>query len=541
MKEKNQRPYEIQSLTSTGTTLLQKRVAIGISMLLILVCVVAYPSATNPGPRGFLFFFIATSLASFAALMTSYLLLGQFLGTHRPSLAVLGSTYLFIGLINIPYLLVSPDLHRKEAFFNASTYASTWLWIFAQIGYPLGILLYILIDRRYNTTQLSQKHTKKLLIFLTAFIPIIIIVLSIIAIDAYDMLPTITTGGDQPLLIMPMRIFFFILNAVMCISALFLLHRFSILHLWLRVSTLAALINISFTLYARGRYTVGWYVSRTNGLIAATLVLCALLYEVNKLYTKLVQQNEELAKQNRIQSDFLSVVGHEFRTALTSILGFSEMMREKDLESQDIQEYADDIHSDATRLTRLINDLLDLERMKSGRIEMNWEEIELNALIQEIIDHTYATSRPEQIQVSLDPGVPAIQGDRDKLTQVITNLINNAVKYSPDGGAILIGSKQEGNVAHFFVQDHGMGIPASKLDQIFERYARVESDASRYIGGTGLGLPIVRQIVEMHNGKVYVESTLEKGSIFHVKLPIASHVETTNKTSRLTAVGRHTH
>ena len=83
----------------------------------------------------------------------------------------------------------------------------------------------------------------------------------------------------------------------MCISALLLLHRHSILHLWLRVSTLAALINISFTLYANGRYTVGWYVSRVNGLMAATLVLCALLYEVNKLYTKLVQQNEELARQ----------------------------------------------------------------------------------------------------------------------------------------------------------------------------------------------------------------------------------------------------
>ena len=537
MKEKNARPYEIQSLTSTGTTLLQSRVAMGISILLVLVCVVAYPYATNQGPRGFLFFFIATSLASFAALMTAYLLLGQFLGTHRPSLAILGSTYLFIGLINIPYLLVSPDLHRGEAFFNASAYASIWLWIFAQIGYPLGILLYILLDRRYSTTHLSHQHTKNLLIFLIVIIPAIIIILSIIAIDAYNILPSITTGGQQPLLITPVRIFFFALHAFMCISALLLLHRHSILHLWLRVSTLAALINISFTLYANGRYTVGWYVSRVNGLMAATLVLCALLYEVNKLYTKLVQQNEELARQNRIQSDFLSVVGHEFRTALTSILGFSEMMREKDLESQDIQEYADDIHSDATRLTRLINDLLDLERMKSGRVEMNLEEVDINALIEEIISHTYATARPEQIQLNLDPDVSPIQGDRDKLTQVITNLLSNAVKYSPDGGTILIGSKQEGNIAHFFVQDHGMGIPAGKLDQVFERYARVESDASRYIGGTGLGLPIVRQIVEMHHGKVYVESVLEKGSTFHIKLPITSHVETANKTERLAPVG----
>jgi signal transduction histidine kinase len=173
-------------------------------------------------------------------------------------------------------------------------------------------------------------------------------------------------------------------------------------------------------------------------------------------------------------------------------------------------------------------------------MEMNWEQIEINSLIQEVASRTYSTLLSDQIQIKLDPDVPSLRGDRDKLTQVITNLLNNALKYSPDGNPILIGSKREGDTAHLFVQDHGLGVPKENLEQIFERYARVDSGAGRYIGGTGLGLPIVRQIIEMHHGKVYVESTLGKGSTFHVVLPILSRSETTNITTPL-ATASHSH
>ena len=311
----------------------------------------------------------------------------------------------------------------------------------------------------------------------------------------------------------------------MCVIAFFRLHSRSVLHLWLRLSILASFINVSLSLFTTGRYSVGWYVSRVNGLLTATFVLYALLHEANKLYIKLALQNEQLATQNRIQSDFLSVVGHEFRTALTGILGFSEMIREGGINEQDAQEYADDIHNDAIRLTRLINDLLDLERMKSGHIEMNWEQVDINALIQEIVNRTFMVAHRNVIQLQLDIEALSIQADGDKLTQVITNLVNNAIKYSPEGGTILVGSKRENNTFHFFIQDHGIGIPTEKLEQVFERYARIESGATRYIGGTGLGLPIVRQIVETHQGTVWAESTIGQGSTFHVVLPIGPRSE----------------
>lgn len=518
---------EVQSFTSTKTTPQQNRVALLVGIVLLCICVLAYPYATDAGPRAPVAFLIFIIPAIFAALMTAYLLFGQFLGTRLPSLAILGTTYLYVSLINIPYLLVSPAIGAPRTLFSGSQDTIGWLWIFLQIGYLSGVFLYLTVNRWHNTTSISRLAAKRFLCLLLIITPLLAIFLFALALDPLHMLPKIVVGNPASPSYTPfISVLIFSLNACMCLGALVFLRDGSVLHLWLRVSTLAALITVSFNLYSNGRYSIGWYTSRVNGLIATTLVLCALLYEVNKLYTRLTQQNEELAKQNRVQSDFLSIVGHEFRTALTGILGFSEVIRERELDDQDVQEYAADIHTDATRLTRLINTMLDLERMKSGRMEMNWEAIEINAFIQEIVDHRSAVS-DGQIYVDLDPTLTSVQGDRDKLTQVLLNLLSNAGKYTLDGSPILIGSKREGDMVHLFVQDHGIGIPQEKLEEIFEHYTRVESSMSRYIGGTGLGLPIIRQIMELHSGKAWATSAVGEGSTFHIVFPLAANAEKT--------------
>lgn len=510
---------EIHSLNSTKTTVLHRRIALFVSVLLILFCLAAYRYATIGGPSQPAFAVIFTVLTIFAALLTADLLLGQFLSTRLPSLAILGGIYLYVSLINIPYLLTLPKAFSTYGLFNAGLYAPSWLWLFWQVGYSCGIFVYVLIERHYTTMQLSQRTTKRVFLFLILAILFLVLIFSFIAIDPYHLLPDILNRNPPPVLIPFVSVFVFSLNGLMCLSAFFLLRSQKVLHLWLRVSILASFINVSLSLYAGGRYSIGWYVSRVDGLMTAIFVLYALFHEINKMYMWLALQNEKLVVQNRIQSDFLSVVGHEFRTALTGILGFSEMIREGSLDSDDTQEYADDIHNDAIRLTRLINDLLDLERMKSGHVEMNWEQVVINALLHENVTRALIGSQRGQIQFELDEDIPLIQADSDKLTQVITNLITNAIKYSPAGGTILVGSKWEDGNVHFFVEDHGIGVPAEEMEQIFERYARVESKATRYIGGTGLGLPIVRQIVEMHHGSIWVESTMGKGSTFHVVIP----------------------
>jgi signal transduction histidine kinase len=195
------------------------------------------------------------------------------------------------------------------------------------------------------------------------------------------------------------------------------------------------------------------------------------------------------------------------------------MMQSEDLTLEEMREYAGDINKDAHRLNRMITEMLDLDKMESGHMELHREPVDLNAIITEAVEHLRPNAPQHPISLRLDSMVGQISGDRDKLTQVLTNLLNNAVKYSPDGGEIVVSTRVEGGAAHVVVRDHGMGIPKEALRSIFERYGRVESVATRHIQGTGLGLPIVRQIMQLHGGTVWAESTVGEGSVFHLTLP----------------------
>jgi len=194
-------------------------------------------------------------------------------------------------------------------------------------------------------------------------------------------------------------------------------------------------------------------------------------------------------------------------------------MTNEDLTLAEMREYAGDINKDAQRLNRMINEMLDLDKMESGRMQLHREPVDLNNVVSEAVNRVRPNAPQHPVSVRLDPLVGEMSGDRDKLTQVIANLLNNAVKYSPNGGEIVVSTRLEGNTSHVVVRDHGMGIPKEALEAIFERYGRVESPATRHIQGTGLGLPIVRQIVQLHGGTVWAESTVGAGSVFHVILP----------------------
>ena len=229
---------------------------------------------------------------------------------------------------------------------------------------------------------------------------------------------------------------------------------------------------------------------------------------------------EQIEELSRAKSDFVSVVSHEFRTPLTGIQGFSELLRDETLSPEEVREYAGDIFTDAQRLNRMINDMLDLDRMESGRMVVHREPIDLDELVTRTVARTHLTAPKHRLRA--EPGAAAIvHGDPDKLTQVLTNLIGNAIKYSPDGGEIVVTTSRVGNLASVAIRDHGMGIPAAALDSVFERYARVDRAETRNIRGTGLGLPIVRQIVTMHGGSVWAESTVGDGSTFHFTIPLA--------------------
>ena len=235
----------------------------------------------------------------------------------------------------------------------------------------------------------------------------------------------------------------------------------------------------------------------------------------------LQQANEQLSRVNKVQSNFVSVVSHEFRTTLTSIQGFSELICDEDFNNEEVKEYAADINSNALLLNEMIAEMLDLERLKSGQIQIKQTLIDLNVLLSCVINSIAALTPHHSFYLQLDETLPSLSGDQDRLIQVITNLVGNAIKYSPAGGEIFIHSSIKDNFAHVSIQDQGIGIPSLALEQIFTPYYRVEVESSRYITGTGLGLSIVRQIIEMHSGKVWAESMHGQGSTFHFTLPFS--------------------
>jgi signal transduction histidine kinase len=225
---------------------------------------------------------------------------------------------------------------------------------------------------------------------------------------------------------------------------------------------------------------------------------------------------DEIEQLSRLRGEFVSIVSHEFRTPLTGVLGFSEMMRDEDLTVPEMKEYAGDINKDARRLTNLINDMLDLDVMESGRLQMHLAPVDLNHIVADAAAQFRSSAAEHPIALLLAEGLPMLEGESDRLTQVVTNLLSNAIKYSPSGGAIEVQTRSEGRLVILTVRDRGIGIAAEQLEKIFDRYSRIEAD----IKGMGLGLAIVSQIVQLHQGTVWATSEAGEGSVFHVRLPL---------------------
>jgi two-component system, sensor histidine kinase and response regulator len=228
-----------------------------------------------------------------------------------------------------------------------------------------------------------------------------------------------------------------------------------------------------------------------------------------------------LERLNQLKSEFVSLVSHEFRTALVGIQGFSEMIRDEDVSIEEAKGFAADINSDAERLNRMINDMLDLDRIEAGRLTLHIERVNINDLLQHAVERARASTSKHYVTCDFDAAQPEVECDADRVAQVIANVLNNAIKYSPSGGEILVASRTGPTHVDVSVRDHGVGIAPEFIKRLFSRYERYEKTSSK-IMGTGLGLAITRQIVEMHGGKIWVDSELGQGSEFHFTLPLAA-------------------
>ena len=226
-----------------------------------------------------------------------------------------------------------------------------------------------------------------------------------------------------------------------------------------------------------------------------------------------------IRRLEKAKSEFVSMVSHELRTPLTSIHGFSEILTTKDMEPEKKQEFYRIILNESERLSRLINNLLNLSKIEAG-IELSREMVNVADLVEEDMDFFQSQTDRHELKYLGNRQLPQVYGDQDRIHQVIKNLLSNAIKYSPEGGTVEVETGVEGKYVTITVADHGIGIPPDELPRIFERFRRVERTEASGITGTGLGLAIVKHLVELHGGKITVRSELGEGSTFTVFIPI---------------------
>ncbi len=245
-----------------------------------------------------------------------------------------------------------------------------------------------------------------------------------------------------------------------------------------------------------------------------------------------VTQEQEVS---RLKDELVSLVSHELRTPMASVLGFSELMLTRQLSEAKSRMYVETIYKEAQRLSNLINDFLDIQRMEAGRQVYNYSEVDLKPIMRRI-QELFSQHR-NRLKIDLPPTLPLVRADLDRILQTLTNLVSNAIKYSPNGGNVEVRARQStGGMVEISVKDYGLGIPHEARNQLFGKFYRVDNSDRREIGGTGLGLAISREIVEAHGGKIWVESELGQGSTFIFTLPATvaqSPADTVNLPKRL--------
>jgi PAS domain S-box-containing protein len=225
----------------------------------------------------------------------------------------------------------------------------------------------------------------------------------------------------------------------------------------------------------------------------------------------------------RLKSDFVSTVSHELRTPLAAIYGAAVTLRRADLQLEEGQRTSllDVVAHESDRLARIVNDILWASRLDSGTVSLEIESCDAGALAQQVREAAEQYAPPEiELVLDVPEGLPPIAADRDKTSQVLTNLLENAIKYSPDGGRVALALEARSDRLRFRVVDSGLGIPSSEQERIFEKFYRLDPNLTRGVGGTGLGLYICKELVQRMNGSIWVESDGRTGSTFVVELPL---------------------
>ena len=294
-----------------------------------------------------------------------------------------------------------------------------------------------------------------------------------------------------------------------------------------RIPELQALLN-----EAEQTADVAYAEIRLGNLMESEAEVTIVPVATESEYVIVIHDVSHVRKLERIRADFVANVSHELRTPLTTIHGYAETLLNSSTKSKKRKEFIVKILKHSARLSRLVSDLLKLARLESGDVELKRSQCHLNSFYEPIMDVFEPVFDESELILKWDipESLPQVNVDHQLFMQVFVNLIDNAVKYTPDGGEIEVSAELDGtnsdavNEVVVHVKDTGIGIPLESQSRVFERFYRVDKGRARKMGGTGLGLAITKHILLCHDGRIWLESELGQGTVFHFALPIVGQV-----------------
>jgi len=513
-------------------------------------------------------------------LMTAVLLFGQYLILRSRALFCLACGYLFVALLEAAHCLTLPGAFSSSGLFNGGAQTSAWIYLFWHAGFPLFVAAYALLKSELRPLQGANEGTNEgsrpAIVWGGAITLLCAAILLWLAGSGGPVLPDLVAANSTTATQTAAALCIWAL----CLGALTLLWRrkpHSVLDLWLMVVLCAWLFDTGLSvLFNGGRYDFGYYAGRIYGCVAAGFVLWMLALENSRLYRLMVEahgkawresqqlqmlsarlesanrllgdKNRQLQTASEMKSEFLANMSHELRTPLNAIIGFSDVMKDGIVGpmSPAQHEYVNEIFESGQHLLSLINDILDLSKIEAGKMSLELEPVEIDALLRNGLSIVKEKAAEKRVAIKLDieGQLGKTQIDARKTKQIIFNLLSNAVKFTPALGQVVLRARvvERSEVERWTasaetstrlplpasafqqfleisVRDSGMGISAADAPRLFKAFSQLEVPQSHSAEGTGLGLVLVMRLAWLHRGTVALASTPGKGSCFTVWLP----------------------